>query len=618
MSEALGYDTTITTVCSIDVQDSPTLIQGFKTWINNDDLADKVLRSESRCSLIALQTEMEMHIRLIERVMKRRINSDTMSDDVWAQIHHKAAQAIAREVLSIFKKISNKAGTFDVAKLNQELDLMRPTLAIFAKECLIKACIEEDKDFVKYFQEHVSDALVAQNFTSTTATGYDFLHSNALSHTLTRVSATDKTAHDKKKGKDQQALRLLHRSRYETTDAGYSVIPSQIAHREARVPSIAMKSGSHQAAVLDVVDKLCVSVGRLSCPGDEVVSYHLLTSLNTKVGSFITDNSNAQRASTARILKGSHRYNAKQLKATPANRVLVQNIPVNQHGNALSLTAFDDATREACLMTELSLLHTLQAQCLHLPVVIRVAVSSLYKDVMKCYNTFLNQDPQGNRYFKDSAQGKQAILALQQQKQAIHRFLPMLNAGENTPLEQLLTRVLFKAFAQNQHCHKQFGMLIQSLSIFLSSQSQAGCKSANERYQAVCGRVDLLNGMLREGSLSKDEKNLMQALSNYANNKAPLRSVQRAFDKAYSHRNLQASATHFSLEDQGGPSKLRASKHDDNGRIRELNTNVGESFDVDNLSAKHASPLQAHKADHLQALISCVDNQQQIQLSYQL
>lgn len=165
-------------------------------------------------------------------------------------------------------------------------------------------------------------------------------------------------------------------------------------------------------------------------------------------------------------------------------------------------------------------------------------------------------------------------------------------------LQELIVQVLFKMTANSDYQKKQFGTLIQTLSIFIEPISQAGCKSANERYQAISGRVELLKSMngILPAQRSAFHNQIISTLQNYLKGSVKAKSIQAAMDLAYNKHNLYGASI-FSEEDQGAGSKVKATSNTDNpGKISEFNTNYAETNYLSRLMQKFAGAMQAHKA----------------------
>lgn len=622
----LGTRLTESTFCNLDIANHASLRQKFKQSMqgimpseNFNEVLEHYLSSQERGSVIALQEEMSMHIslslRAIEKLVAEFNNRELESGELSIQmlepklkivlgdaqrnnLIHEMNQLVLATFRGILVRVYDKnSEQFDYVYLNRELDADREALAPSCRELLVKAlCLNMEKEELEIFHQEVLPTLEERFFTSTTATGLDYLRSDASNETVVRISATEATAHNKGLGADKQALRILARNRYHDN----SVIPYDEATIEARVPSIGDKKASHYRATQDVASKLAYSYQLLRQKAAGYrgpMVYNLLTSLHTRV----YDNTffDKQRLTAARILKGAHLYNLQQLQSGESRAfVYVQNVPVNQHTNELSVDAFDDATAEASLMTDVALLATFKHHAVVFPPALRESIIKTNELIHFRYLHFLPLAQGGTYYFKDSAQGVCLIKELATKKRQWQVSKPMVPADT---IQALVVQTLFKMLSNNEHYNKQFGMLTQVLSIFIEPMSQAGCKSANERYQAVGGRVELLKSISEVSDierLSGEHKAIRSALEHYVAGRATLAEVQAALDLAYNRHNVQGSAAAFSEEDQGAPSKLKATTNKrERGVVTEINTNYAESNYLENLSQKSAASMQAHKAN---------------------
>ena len=485
----------------------------------------------------------------------------------------------------------------DYSVLNEALDKARKPLAIQCREKLVELMQET---YPRTDWPHEIKSLKKHDFTSTTATGLDYLHSDARNQTVIRISATDHTAHDKKVGQHNQAFRLLHRNHYR---ADGNIVPYAMRTTEARVPSIADKNTTQHKAVVDVAAKLHQDHRLLSAQSehsDAPMVYNLLTSLHTFVYDISPfERSNRQRLSAEYILQGSHLYNLQQVRAGEiSSLVYVQNIPVNQHTNKLDDTAFDDVTKEATLMTDMALLSTLRHHAALFPCEIHKDLNKTYSFAHQKYTSFLPEAEQIGAYFHKTEAGHSVRDELKKHKN--EWISAHLNTSPHDTMDALVIKALFKMYSKNMHRDIQFGMLAQALSIYVEPISQSGCKSANERYQAVSGRVELLKsiGSRRFDELSVEEREVKNALRDIIDGRGSFAKLQEHLDKAYNQHNLQGAVAAVSMEDQGASSKVQATKNRKTpGVITELNTNIAETGFLSRLHQTCSSAMQSHKAN---------------------
>jgi hypothetical protein len=647
MPEVLNLDREkLTTLCNLDIVGTP-LEEKFEQWakdqnqaidlVDSDRLAnavDALMQSSSRSSIIPLQEEMEFHMRLSSRVIQKHLTPEVMQryftnhfnenvipvtiNELWQDIHNTAAQSINVKVKQVFqqalvesfkKGIPPQVDRLNIVKLNSLMDAQRRQLAHYSKIAFVEACDEVMKknggDFKALYDTQVRPNIRKEDFHKMTATGQDYLRTDASNNTALRIRHTDDTAHNK--SKTYRADRPLYRTQYAVDADGVpTVAPLSQANVEVRIPSLALIDLDHDDSVYAVKKALAANYQGIKqrCGGyDGVMVYNLLTSLHTKFYDMTVDYKNRQRKSAARILKGSHLFNQEQLdKGNRTSLCYVQNIAVNQHTNNLGHDSFDDATAEATLMTEMAMLSTFAQHAADLPPTLRDRIgtesNSAYKSAHSHYLKFLRShapNELADQYFKDSQQGKVVIQQLTRLKAYLQRNIGSLHVVANvTPLPELATKVLLKMMATNLHWEKQYGMLVQSLSIFIEQASIAGCKTANERYQAVSNRVQLLTSINEKHNkgepLPAFSADVITALERFLNsplepnNASPkaLNELQKSLDTAYHHSKLHGAVNAVIEEDQ--PSKVPT------------NNNLFQ----------HAKKMQAHHANHATQLNDAV------------
>ncbi|KTC76751.1 hypothetical protein [Legionella brunensis] len=608
LEKLLGTTLTTTTLCNLDIAHVEEFRAAFKEKVDPSKSLDKVLddylSSDDRTSVSALQAEMMMHVSLSLRGLEQTVldnnpsllhQGQLLNENQRAELMAEINTKVLAKFKDILQKVSGSQG-IDYIELNKQLDEARIELAAASRQELVNALFNSGRDFTA-LSEIFSEKLDDHAFTSTTATGWDFLWTDISNESAVHISATEKTAHDKKIGAKELAVRVISRSHYNPEDN--SVAPYEDRTVEARVPSIAVKSVGHATAVQDVAAKLKyvheILVARKPGYTGPVV-YNLLTSLHSKPFDTLFDSANRQRASAARIMKGSHLYNWRQLSRGEVNAlVYVQNIPVNQHTNELSYTAYDGATREAAVMTDLALLATFNQHAAVFPPALRQSITATFNVSHTRYLRFLPQAKDGDHYFKDSVDGKWMMEDLIKKKAAWKELEPMTPAED---MPSLAVQALFKIMANNEHQNKQFGMLAQSLSVYVEEMSLAGCKSANEREQAVAGRVGLLKSINPANieKLSYEKRDVIKAMADYVSGTGSVDALQQSIDSAYNKHNLHGAVASVSMEDQAAASKVKATRNKKRGVVCEINTNYAESGFLERLSQNNTDAMQAHKA----------------------
>ncbi|MFC3909257.1 hypothetical protein ACFORL_09250 [Legionella dresdenensis] len=593
---------TAATVCNLDVSLHPELMARVRQTILGNEpgeqlsiIVDSYLASNQRGSVIALQEEMMMHAQLGLRTLLKKFPEIILTDTQNLQLMH----GINCLVLGKFRRIlANSRPELNFVYINRELDNCRKELAPLCRELVVETLVSIMDSNQKLQFQDVLVKLESSDFENTTATGLDYLRTDSCNGTVVRIEATEYTAHGKVLGGQKQALRLLARNHYQPQSG--QVMPYANSTQEARVPSIAVISVPHSESVHDVTAKLGYSAQQLrqKVPGYRgPIVYNLLTSLHSSAYERLLDNRNRQRESARQILIGAHHYNRAQVrKGMPFELIYVQNIPVNQHTVELNSASLNDANAEAALMVDIALLSTLYHHRYIFPPAMQTSIARCYKNAHWHYVSFLTDAEKREFYFKNSEAGVNTVRLIENYRTswAVAEF-DNLSADFNN----LAVLCLLKMFADGSYKKKQFGMLMQTLSVFSEPISQAGCKSANERYQAVAGRVELLKSLSVDPNLTPEKQNVIDAMKGYIAGKSPLDYVQYRLDTAYNLYNLQGAAASFSTEDQGGPSKVQSTKNRNKpGVINEMvNTNYAETGYLTRLQQTNASELQAHKAN---------------------
>ncbi|QBR84958.1 hypothetical protein E3983_11715 [Legionella israelensis] len=610
---------TETIFCNIDVADDKDLSSRFNEWLDREESDFFEEFKDDRGSIIALQEEMSVHVFLALRVLQEKVFPGKLNLKIGDDFRQELMEKINQRIQNLIKKAMeecDKAALDEpsidkVALLNKIMDEARLELAQACREDLVDTVLERVEEDEKDEIIEQLASLKKHDFTSKTATGLDYLRNDVRNQTIVRITATDETAHDKKIG--HQAIRVLNRNHYRSKE----VRPYHDDTSEARVPSIAVgvdenvifrmpgtQKREHQQAIDDVVKKLKESRALMQKMRPDYhgpMTYNLLTSLHGKAKDILpkVELQNRQRKSAARIFKGSHVYNRELMeKGNSQGFTFVQNIPVNQHGEALNDNDMDKAVREATLLTNMAMLATLRHHAAKFSPAMQKSLEETYQQSQKLYQAFLaSGKADGTHYFSSSKEGEDLIKILNEKKAEWKENKPLSARGN---LSDMVVKTLFNMYSQNAHYNKQFGMLIQALSVFVEPMSEAGCKSANERYQAVSGRVELLKSISSRKweELSEAEQDLVLELDRFAVEGGGCEKLQECMDVAYNLYNLQGSVASISEEDQAASSKIKSSKNKANeGVISEYNTNVAETSRLTRLSQKNSSSMQSHKAE---------------------
>jgi hypothetical protein len=268
---------------------------------------------------------------------------------------------------------------------------------------------------------------------------------------------------------------------------------------------------------------------------------------------------------------------------------LVQNIAVNGWGYTLSIRDSNPSVvNEAALMTQLSTLHTVYD-------VLGADEKEKVGEIFALYNEFL--DNPDFSYFYQYLANTNLIDECLETLNAIKQAKPSVeHIGEDLQLKA--KAMLFSMFSEDAFNNHANGYTYQALSVFVESASIGGCKSGNERAQAVNGRVAILDFLSIERNtreqlldvyLGEDEakriKSACQELQRAMDDK-DTSALPNAIDVLYESLNLEGFQSVVSLMDQGGHSKLQSQ----GGLLPD--TNKAETITN---HAKHASKWQCHK-----------------------
>lgn len=591
-------------------------IQGLERWPYRHGF----ISSDRRSSIVNLQRELDMHLRLVARAIYKA-NRKELADIRCQTAVSRCYEALDDEIRNVFRQklmayYDERSDSIDIHEINKHLDSIRLDLLnkyerqllnlLFAGNPALRMPSESDLDMA---------------LQSTTALSGDYLQTDQINKQVVRISASEYTAHDKRLGAEHLALRRVHRfDLCATSRDGYGYILMPSAGVEARVPSLAVLKSTvdQEAAIGDVVAKLKYLWSQLGLEPGQVLIYNLLTSLHSS--GFFDKIDNHQTKSASIILEAIHRFNKENM--TSGQRILLQNIPINLHTDSLSLISSNRVIADATLMAEISLIETLHQHNNLLNDVERVDIEHLHDLSTRAYNNFLDS-PKQNESFSASDSGKGLIRELRSwqrsssmyDRSGVAKMCDRSAAEADTPLKyssikRLVSLALHRLYVTGLYAEQKFGTLVQALSVYLQDSSLYGCKSANERFQMVAGRVGMLAAVQSKFNLhpcrldSSQEKALVTALVDFDNsplvyhiNAADRRSkisaaaerLKSALDALYNYQGLHAALSSVSEIDQGGGPKIELYTG------TSLNTNMAEQG-VPDLFQAHASPFQAHKS----------------------
>ena len=362
-----------------------------------------------------------------------------------------------------------------------------------------------------------------------------------------------------------------------------------------------IKSAFNTLVVDDAAEKIAHLQNKYTLGGDTRVIdadelpaafvYNLYTTLNKGFAGGIDESANLQSQSAEHILTSAHQYN-RDNSTKPL--CLVQNMAVNGWGHELSISDENPPlVNEAALMAQMATLHTIY-DCLH-SFDQRVVKERLFG----AYTKFLTT-PQTSFY--DYLKGTHSEVLIQLERMRKQLDVHPANVPEEKDHRDQFTHhaktALATLFKEGAFSHRENGFTYQALSVFVEKSSIGGCKSANERAQAVNGRVSILdfisldkitrNKLLRD-YLSKEEAKRLITLSDDLEASIASRNtaeITRPMDALYQSLNLEGFQAVISFIDQGGHAKLGTKS----GLIP--NTNNAETVKT---HVKHASDWQCHK-----------------------
>ncbi len=354
--------------------------------------------------------------------------------------------------------------------------------------------------------------------------------------------------------------------------------------------------------------------------------YNLYTSINRTTdlqsklrhpGEWYDERNNKQTQSADHILQAAHEYNRKN---PVAPLCLVQNIPVNGWGHNITISEDNpQVVNEAALMAQLAALHTVYDVLSDTAEPPALSDKGKVQAIFADYKEFLKTP--GHSFYEYIKEKNTNTLTLLEEIKAN----PTL-AAKPVPLAVDVDEPLVvveeserRANALEEHRAKfvddakyamasllktqafsnlDNGFTYQALSVFVENASIGGCKSANERAQAVNGRAAILDFVsldretrseLLNKYLSLEESQKLKISANAletAIKSGNLPKITEHMNNLYGSLNLEGFQALISFIDQGGHAKLSSKKAID------LNTNAAEPVHTD---VKNASKWQCHK-----------------------
>lgn len=528
-----------------------------------------------RGSIIALQQEFHGHLSLSARTLTN-INSTHFPQDKVTSAYNKAMVKINALVIAQFqealKKATNQKGELNDKELIRALNKARKTIFSQAQDIL--------RDEVFLITGHVITKEEAKKIKhtaeTTTATPNELLYTDQGLGLATWIGGSDVTAHDRGLGKEHLADRQIATLGLDDSDNVKTIGRPRL---QIRTPSLDVKDSKLNAEdeveaisrkLLALNEKYSMAQFVEESNGTKAFTYNLYTAINDTPDEWQGKNMQSQGAMF--ILLGAHEYNQRQIKTQNPVLCFVQNQSVNGFGYALGYGQ-DELTDEATLMAEMAMLHNLAGKD-----------DMTAATVLNDYIQFLEDDSQP--YFSQSPRGESAKSHIADMK-AKWGVPPVVH--ESIDLTDKAKAALRVMVANNLHQSHEFTKLFQSMSVFVEQASIGGCKSGNERAQAINGRVALFDSVVNDPNnpLVKAIEALATAPSDTALTAAQaLKSEQNSlYDK-----HLQSAAGLISNVDQGAAAKVKAQDKAHSKR----NRNYAED-PLDHLSQSGAGPMQAHK-----------------------
>ncbi|MDF1827750.1 MAG: hypothetical protein P1U39_05680 [Legionellaceae bacterium] len=536
--------------------------------------------------VIPLQDEFAFHLMLATRVYSKIATDLKLSNKSEEELHKQieiARQSAMNRVnhyiehayRDAYKVAAKKDGDIDLAKFNAALDKARKKLAPMAHTVLMEKIIE--KTGIIFTEKDLKKAKDLAE--KTPATDDDILYVNQTEGLATLIKGSKHTAHHRVAGKDQFAHRQMITCRM---DEDGNITPGLHPRIQIRTPSPVVKKKSEnfgEAEIIsDVSKKLSEITERYGL--EQAFVYNRYTAINDTLDEL--RGVNLQTQSARHILLGAHEYNAHHID--DGVFCFVQNISVNGFGDTLGYESSDPLVQESTLMAEMALMHTLLDE-------------GTFDILIKNYKNYLKTSPRAP-YFSDTkpdSPGNNARVHMGVLKN-------MWKSDTNTAQDpvSLAKMSLKKLVAHDLHFTHEYAKLVQTLSVFAEKASIGGCKSGNERAQAINGRVLMLDAM------KKPDDKIAKALAALANAPedgdatiAAAKALNTCINQEYNARGLYAAASVISLVDQGAAAKVepKPKPNPKDWNILPISRNFAEeSAEVmTNLKQSKAGKLQAHK-----------------------
>ncbi len=625
LDSALGKEfipTTPTTIVSLDVSNNELLLAQFNELLNGalnkagvkkpQEIISK-LKDTPKGSIIALQQEFDFHLNLVSRVYAKAV--PVLTEEKMKAVHQATMLQVNQLVMNTYavalKKAVNKSGEIDVAILNNSLDKARKELLPQIHSLMMQQIIQQtgtilSKKMLEEVQIELSDGTeelvsLKQIAAGTTATANDVLHLDQSLDLATLIAGSNHTAHERIQGSQFAHKQLMTHSLSGTGE----IAANEQTRLQIRTPSPVLKEGlpNDNAYINDVAEKLKAVKKEYNLgvvlTGEhkpkkftKAFIYNSYTAINDGPDDFLGTigfNENLQSKSAEHILRGMHRYNVRQLRDTTQEPVFcfVQNISVNGFGDSLKYDTGNALREESTLMSEMALLHTLYSKALSVE-------QEKIDQIFQKYSAYLEHSPNRESYFSSSVEGHETKKSIQELKEAWKFQVP---AKEETLLDNVQLS-LKNLMAHDLHFNHKYAKLVQVLSVYAEEASIGGCKSGNERAQAINGRVAILDS-LANGKESEGMVLIRQVLTDLAKGGKDVphaaKRLKVALDNEYNKVGLQNAASIISLVDQGASAKVEA-KEGAVGTFTSRNYAEEQKSVMTNLHQEKAGAMQAHKS----------------------
>lgn len=344
-----------------------------------------------------------------------------------------------------------------------------------------------------------------------------------------------------------------------------------------------IKVAVDQMIVKDTADKICFLQEKYQLAGEarergsdeahpNAFVYNLYTTLNYPFTGAWDEGSNKQTQSAEHILAAAHVYN----RNNPDHPLcLVQNMGVNGWGYPLSIAVNNpEIVNEATLMTQMASLHTIYDR-------LEGESKGKVDELFKAYKDFLDKKPAQSSfyaYLRDQERASEDEPTLLENLPTMKSQLKVISGEKTSDINNLeehrtkfvdnATTALAKLYQDGEYGKKENGFTYQALSVFVENASIGGCKSANERAQAVNGRVAILDfvsldkttrdSILDEYLSTKESARIKVLASDLETgiHEGPITDITKPLNDLYESLNLEGFQAVISFIDQGGHAKL--------------------------------------------------------------